>query len=131
MTIVRVAPEYRRYVSGERFIGQCYEKALEYVVKHRDIHALRLVHGTIEPPGHPRLKHAWVTMPQGVVFDGVDQQFYRGSAYRRALAAIAEAAYDVRQVAHFCLNTNNAGPWHQPAYEAIVRVSQSPLFRVA
>ena len=68
--------------------------------------------------------HAWVELPAGLVFDGVRQQFYDGAGYRRALGAVAEAAYGPAAAAAWLRATGHWGPWHRSPAPA--RAGQAP-----
>src|SRR5437016_6217129 len=84
-----------------RYRSQCFEKALEFTLKNRNIVGLQLVHGTILK-GIP-IDHAWVELPGDVIFDPVDQEFYKGASYKTTLGSVAEARYKPSEAAKAAL----------------------------
>jgi len=104
---------------GRRYWGDCYRKAADYLLAHSPGSGARpggegmaLVHGVC---CRDRLlwAHAWVALPQALVFDGVRQQFYDQEGYRRVLQAAAEATYSRADVVERLRATQRYGPWHQ------------------
>lgn len=104
---------------GKRYWGDCYRKAADYVLTHSAEsgawpggEGMSLVHGVC---CRDRLlwAHAWVALPQALVFDGVRQQFYDQEGYRRVLQAVAEATYSREDMVEQMQATQRYGPWHQ------------------
>lgn len=58
--------------------NKCYEKADEYLLDKRHIKGIKLVHGLYTIFEIP---HAWVELPDDIVFDGVLQRFYKKEGY--------------------------------------------------
>jgi hypothetical protein len=70
---------------------ECYRRAWRYLESHQQTPDAKLVHGSIfSLDRNGRVGHAWVLLPGDVVFDGVLQRFYAGSAYH--LITQSEAA---------------------------------------
>jgi hypothetical protein len=110
---------------GARYWGDCYRRAAAYVLAHAPggdpgppPRGLTLVHGRCRV-GPVAWGHAWVELPAGLVFDGVRQQFYDGAGYRRALGAVAEAAYGPAAAAARAAATGHWGPWHRRPAPAV------------
>jgi hypothetical protein len=87
--------------------GKCYQEALDYLHLHAaDWPGARLVHGRAGG-----VAHAWVEFPDGVVFDGVFQRFYRQRPYYAVLAAVVQEVYDAKEATRLMLATGTWGPW--------------------
>lgn len=104
---------------GTRYWGDCCRKAADYLLAHSPASracpgggGMLLVHGVC---CRDRLvwAHAWVALPQALVFDGVRQQFYDQEGYRRVLQAVAEATYSRADMVERMRATQRYGPWHQ------------------
>jgi hypothetical protein len=92
---------------GRLFLGQCFRRALRYVLDHGDnLNAPRLVHGRAGG-----VAHAWVEFADWLVFDGVAQRFYHRGGYYAALRAKVREVYDPKTAARLSVLTGNYGPW--------------------
>ena len=111
------------------FVGPCYEKALDDLIRNYELEGLRLAHGTIEPLGHSRIKHACVTRfrPASCSIAWTSSSAMRQAIYVPWRPFLNQAMR--WQVARLCLANKHSGPWHLAAYDAPLRVSESPLFR--
>jgi hypothetical protein len=114
--------------SGRRYPGKCFEKALEFTLKNRQVPGLHLVHGTILKGF--RLDHAWIELPGDVVFDPVDQQFYVWHEYMSELAAFGEVYYHPREAALRALALNHHGPWDKTEEDVVGENSRPMLMRL-
>jgi hypothetical protein len=56
--------------------------------------------------------HAWVKLPDDVVFDGVRQQFFDRDGYYRILRATAEVTYGSAEMLAQMRVWQHYGPWH-------------------
>jgi hypothetical protein len=99
-------PEKRRRRS---FNHQCYRTALEFVIEHGHIPEIRLVHGELGFTG--AVPHAWVELPQDVIFDGTLQRYYRKSCYYSSLAAFTLKSYSVEAALALWTSSGNYGTW--------------------
>lgn len=73
----------------------CYEKAFRYVADKRDLNEIKLVHGLYKPETiKNHCGHAWVEIPDGIIFDGVMQRFYRKEGYYKYYQAIKQNEYN-------------------------------------
>jgi hypothetical protein len=69
---------------------ECYARALHYALGLRQSEGVFLVHGeSVFSLGG----HAWVELPDGLVFDAVFEQFYRHEAYYDKNIIMARAWY--------------------------------------
>ncbi len=100
--------------------GRCYLMALRYMLHHLSVEGLgfermSLVHGVWNPDvrsgetGH----HAWVELPEGVVFDPNRQRFYDQDSYY--LYATPQARYPFGDAYALMMERGHAGPWHPDA----------------
>jgi hypothetical protein len=112
---VTVEPRLSRGTDpGRDYRGRCYEMALRYLADHReDEPGLRLVHGTLHIVVGVPYPHAWVEVPGGIVFDPVDQYFYKRRAYYRRYDAAAARVYTPAEAEQLAITTNHWGPWHE------------------
>jgi hypothetical protein len=71
---------------AEIYPRDCYMKSFQYLTQHlRDDPAPWLVHGGM---------HAWVEMPDGTIFCGVLQHFFKPRPYYAAWRVVPEYKYD-------------------------------------
>lgn len=103
----------------QRYWNDCYRRAVAYVLAHMPgsgrcppVAGMTLVHGTC---GSDSLlwAHAWVELPDGLVFCGVRQRFYDRAGFQQVLQATAEATYRPEEMVEWLLATQRYGPWHQ------------------
>lgn len=97
-------------------IGKCYEMAARWVCDHP---SAKLVHGSIEGMGKPRISHAWAESG-GRVFDAVMGEWFDADVHRSMFNAIPEHTYTRAQVLDHVLESGNWGPWETMKY-AILR----------
>lgn len=95
----------RRVYSERMFTFTRFKRALDYVVQHAPPGS-RLVHGEVWI-----VSHAWVEMPDGVVYDPVLQDLYPQDAYYREMEAEVSAEYPWRRAVDRLLETGHFGPW--------------------
>jgi hypothetical protein len=106
---VKVSEDLRRETRPDRsFYGQCYQRALGFVLSLSASDEPVLVHGTLYA-GH--YQHAWVELPGEIVFDGVTQRFYSLRAYYAFLRASGNKKYSREKAAGLLLRHNHPGPW--------------------
>jgi hypothetical protein len=109
---VEVAPA--RKPGSQRYkdrTARCYELAIKYQYRHPDA---VVVHASVQHPGtsmKPGTDHAWCELPEGVVYDPADGQFYDTAAYRTQQQLEHEGRYTQLQAARLVLHTNSWGPW--------------------
>jgi len=90
-------------------LGNCYKLALQYIIK---VDEGWLVHGRIFA-GTPRrwIKHAWVELPSGYVYEPVSDTLYQKKEFYQAYKAEEFKRYTPTQAAVFAARTGNYGPW--------------------
>ena len=121
---------------GKIYLHRCYDQAARYVALDVEpgSREATLVHGTIrvggvtmqvggtgpldDPPGEVRIGgadigHAWVELPGGKVFDGVQGRFYDRDSYYQKMGARAEHKYTEDEARRMLLKTMNFGPWER------------------
>ena len=125
-TTAALAP-WQRTVSADTLCGvrpsrrhwaDCYRRACDYVLAHTPgkgacppLAGMRLVHGVCGD-ATDLWAHAWVELPDGLIFDGVRQVFYDRGGYYQVLHAVAEATYDAPAMIVQMRNSVRYGPWH-------------------
>src|SRR5215204_1723272 len=98
-------PKNRRKGTGRRtWPGHCYERAGRYQLEQRDV---TLVHALIRIG----IFHAWCELPEGLVYDGVDNAFYDATQYRAHVGVHAEKRYTVKEAAHRMIAANMWDCW--------------------
>ena len=103
---------------GRVELGACFKNAANYLVEH-DLADARLVHGTVsilqaksaDGAGVP-IDHAWVECG-GVVYDGVQRQFYDKADYYEKMRAAARRAYSREDALVNMLKHKHFGPWER------------------
>jgi hypothetical protein len=117
---------------GKRYWTDCYRRASDYVLARArqpgpclPADGVLLVHGVCRDD-HVMWAHAWVELPDGVVFDGVRQQFYDRDGYYRTLRATAEATYDAAAMREQMRARRHYGPWHDGrlAHDSVRRLQR-------
>ncbi len=105
---VPVPPAWSRNTHPHHvYPGESYERAFAYVLDH-DIDGMQLVHGVATQADE---EHAWVALPDRIVFDGVTQRFYAADAYATVMQVRPEQVYTPDAAVQMLLNTNSYGPW--------------------
>lgn len=104
---VEVPTAYRTGVENSYCKGECFSRALSYVLQNHLVDGIRLIHGRVGLA----TAHGWVELPGEVVFDGVHQSFYDKLAYYRTFNAVKQQAYTAPEAARLALGTSNYGPW--------------------
>lgn len=94
------------------FPQECYQRTVEYMDRHREQAGVTLIHGTIASAGGIRVGHAWVELPEGIVFESVCQRFYHQEDYYTVRGAQAVAQYTWPEMDAFLKETDQYGPWH-------------------
>lgn len=98
---------------------QCYPKTWEYAVEHRDVKGIRIAHGTYQ--GGFNIDHAWVELPDGVLFDGTLQCVYGRERYCSITHAIKEVEYSVDALCKLLRYEGHFGPYHETYWQRIAR----------
>ena len=86
---------------------QCYARAGQYQLEHPDV---TLVHGIIDT-GLGYFVHAWCELPEGIVFDGADNAFYRTGEYRAHVSVALELRYTTKQAAERVVESGAWANW--------------------
>ena len=102
---------------GPHNLRQCYLNALLYALDHHNIEGLRLVHGV----NCQFLDHAWVDLPNRIVFDGVLQRFYTQELFYSVTHARNKAEYTWEEASAKFIRAGGYGPWHSPRHMGSTR----------
>ena len=94
----------------------CFMKAFRYVADKSHLEGVRLVHGLYKPAFFDEHScHAWVELPNDIVFDGVMQRFYEKEGYCTYYQIIKQKEYDCKIMHKIGLEQGgHFGPWHDP-----------------
>ena len=76
----------------------CFQEAIKYIERHRELPNMQFVNGIIINPltGEP-VCHGWVEIGDDVLFDGVVHKFLDRESYYRHVAAEAYCRYDATE----------------------------------
>jgi hypothetical protein len=125
------APGYERYHpnsddTGSRFegqtgrldkrrLGRCYELAgsrlIQEGLRGAGAEGMRLVHGTIQGFNYPRIKHAWVIQPDGMIWEPISEVTYPRIAFDALYKPTYDLEYDYVTAAKHMVKTGHWGPW--------------------
>lgn len=92
----------------------CYQKAFKYVSSKSKLDGVLLVHGLYKPYAVPHHSgHAWVELPNDIVFDGVIQRFYKKQGYYEYYEIIRQVEYSCSEMYDVGFKAGGTyGPWH-------------------
>lgn len=90
-------------------LGRCYELAGR---RAGFTAGAILVHGSIQGFGHPRIGHAWVVLPSGVVWEPILDQEIDADVFREFFSPEVEVTYEREEVLVLMLREMHWGPWH-------------------
>jgi len=111
-----VIPEdiYKTGKSRRLYPRACYKKSWEYVNEKENVEGVKLVHGKYSPSLFDyHAGHAWVELPNNIVFDGNLQRFYPKDLYYQHFKIIKEAEYTRKEMWEKGFeHGGNYGPWH-------------------
>lgn len=90
-------------------LGRCYELAGRRVLFDED--AAILVHGTIQRDPLPPNPHAWVILPDRLVWEPVTEMTLPADAFARFFGAKEDRRYSPKEVAIQTAQSGHWGPW--------------------
>ena len=93
-------------------LGMCYELSAK-VLMEPEMRNSRVVHGSIQGFDFPRIGHAWVLLPNDMVFDPVTELKVVKEVYYAYHNAIDEKIYDYDALIEHLLEFGTYGPWHE------------------
>jgi len=120
-------PEYLKTGKPQRVsFGLTFKKCFDYICNLPEScpeeikQQVKLIHGfyygypgdivsELEEP----VIHAWIELPEGIIFDGDLQRFYKQGEYYRLLGCVKEAEYSIEEAARQVVNNKNYGIWHK------------------
>lgn len=88
--------------------GTCYEDAWRFLIKEEEG---ELIHGSVQLTEEgPRVKHAWVELPTGYIWEPQTGQYFTRKDFR-VLDPIEEHRYSVEEAAIMLARVGKHGPW--------------------
>lgn len=103
----------RRTWPRRRYPQQCYRRTVKYLADHPHIPGAGLVHGVAShAPGRVPYDHAWVELPDNVVFDAVVQAFFTRGSYYDVMAAMPLDIYPRVHAEAMLRLHGHPGPWN-------------------
>lgn len=101
----------------EERIKRCFELTCFAVVFGEAGPQSRLVHGSWHGPGAPeRIRHAWVELPHGLIWEPIHAAIFDGVALRRFARMWDERTYDYNTACRMTRDHDHYGPWHESRY---------------
>lgn len=94
-------------------LGYCYELAGRYVLSNP---GSRLVHGSIQGFGHPRIGHAWAIDADNEVFEPTSGKWYPPDEFEEGFNPEVARVYDDTEARVEMLKAQHWGPWHDEPY---------------
>lgn len=94
--------------------GSPHDTAVRIFLGHIEDDDARLVHGTILVNGERR-PHAWVEVPENLVWDGGTRRFYNCATWSERLHPASDRRYTRSEAARLLLTTSDSGPWDASA----------------
>jgi hypothetical protein len=94
---------HRGVQPGAHYPGECFRRCVDYVLANGDVPGVVMVDGLVNGEGG-RIRHAWVELPGGLVFDGVMQAFFDASGYYDFLDAVTVKRYSPLATMHLLMN---------------------------
>lgn len=94
----------------EARLGWCYRNNATYVQLHANT---KLVHGSIQGNGHPRIGHAWCVLIDGSVYDATLDQVWSWNEYREFFSAEVGVIFTRDEVYQALLTQKTWGPWER------------------
>lgn len=117
MSVFEVVPpeEYRTGKQKRYYPKKCFEKAFQYMIDVRPKDGV-LVHGKYSPFKGPEdlfsyMEHAWLELPEDIVFDGVLQRLYRKVDYYNYYHAVKVYEYTYGEAVKKASIDYTSGPW--------------------
>jgi hypothetical protein len=97
---------------GQR-LGRCYELAAKQVVFGEGEHKPgdKLVHGSIQGFGNPRIGHAWVERADGSIHEVIGQKDYPRFVFGALFNPIEDHVYTSAQATQWMLKSGHFGSW--------------------
>lgn len=95
-------------------LGQCYKLSYQYVYRlyHDGIEdGVRLVHGSIEGFGNPRIGHAWVVVPEGI-WEPASNEVWDPVVWEAMFDPIEIISFTPLETLVQAMRFRHYGPWH-------------------
>jgi hypothetical protein len=90
-----------------------YEKSFRYVSSKYEMDGIKLVHGVYKPSFmEEHVGHAWVKLPNEIIFDGVLQRFYQREPYYNYYQCVKYNEYNGKEMYKLGYEDGGTfGPW--------------------
>jgi hypothetical protein len=89
--------------------GRCFELAGIAMMEEPGAEKFTLVHGII----HGWIAHAWITLPDGRVYDPCAHAYFSASDYAEKYEAVPEVTYTQKEMFEAMSHARYWGAWHQ------------------
>jgi hypothetical protein len=117
----------RRFRARRKFPKSSFKRSCLFVLDHLEVEGVTLVHGFIHIP--VPISYAWVELPEGLVFDGIEQLCFQGQHYKYIRQATVDIAYTPQAMLEEMLQSDHFGPWRETSLEREWRQSMSAAER--
>lgn len=101
----------------EERLKRCFELATYAVAFGEAGTQSRLVHGSWHgPKGVERIRHAWVELPNGLIWEPIHAAIFEADALRQFAKMWDERTYDHPTTRRLLQASGHYGPWHESRY---------------
>lgn len=105
------------FLTFEQRIKNCYHLAGYAVVFGEAGRSSRLVHGSWQgPTAEQRIGHAWVELPNGLIWEPIFAAIFDGEELRRYARMWDERTYDYHVAKKMIQSSGHWGRWHESRY---------------
>jgi len=109
------APEAVIPVTPEVTKGTCYEDAWRFLMKEEEG---ELIHGSVTGADGRTVKHAWVELPTGYIWEPETKSFFKKSVFEKTFKPTEDARYTVEEAAIMAAKKGYHGAWAEEAMKA-------------
>lgn len=105
------APEFSKiahHTNPKAKEGTCYEDAWRFLMKERQG---KLIHGSVTGADGKTVKHAWVELPTGYIWEPETKSFFKKSTFEKTFKPTEDAAYTVEEAAITAIKKGYHGAW--------------------
>lgn len=99
-------------IAPEAAKGTCYEDAYRFLMK---IDEGELIHGSVTGADGKTVKHAWVELPTGYIWEPQTKSIFRSSAFKETFKPVEDARYTVEEAAIMAIKKGYHGAWAEAA----------------
>ena len=88
--------------------GTCFEDAWRFQIRQEEG---ILIHGEVTGANGITVKHAWVELPTGFIYEPQTARFFKSEVFKSAFSPKEDARYTVEEAAIMAAKIGQHGPW--------------------